>query len=248
MKKAVVIGASSGIGRQMAIKLHREGYQLGITARRAETLEDLNATKLDGKAAIQKMDVTQTDAAIQQLDKLIEAMGGMDLIVISAGVGKSFSTGDWKLSEWMIGVNVVGFTAIADAAVRHFEKQGSGHLVGISSIAAVKGVGGSPVYSASKGYELRYLEGIKQYMRMEKIDVAVTAVLPGFVKTPLIEGSDYPFWVQPVEKACDQIYAAIRKRKFYAPVTKRWRLMAAVIGLMPRWAWFELVKHRKKNG
>ncbi|QDU32760.1 putative oxidoreductase [Poriferisphaera corsica] len=242
MKNAIVIGASSGIGEGFVRKLVREGYRVGMTGRRTVEMKRIRDEVGEDNALIREMDVTKTEEARKIFKSLTNEMakdgGIVDMVVISAGVGKNNSMADWEISEWTNGVNVVGFTAIADAAIELFQKQKKGSLVGLSSIAGIKGIGDAPVYSASKGYERLYLEAAKQYFMKHRLDVNVTAVLPGFVDTELVKDNDRMFWVQPVEKAVDQAYAGIIKGKFYVVVTKRWRLMAWIMRALPRWVWF----------
>ncbi|WP_432797862.1 SDR family NAD(P)-dependent oxidoreductase [Poriferisphaera sp. WC338] len=247
MKKAIVIGASSGIGKGMAIKLHRQGYTLGITARRTELLDKLNHESLNNTAIVQHMDLTNTEASIHALDDLINQLGGLDLVIISSGVGKADVTADWKESKQMIDVNVTGFTAVADTALTYFIKQNHGHIVGLSSIAGLRGMGPSAVYSATKGFERIYLEGVQQDMHQQNHNIHVTAVMPGFIDTPMIEDNKHTFWVQPVDKTCNQIYRAIQRKKFSAIVTRRWKLFALLIRLIPQWLWLHPKFNHKQH-
>ncbi|QQE10781.1 SDR family NAD(P)-dependent oxidoreductase [Planctomycetota bacterium] len=244
MKNAIVIGASSGIGEGFVKKLVREGYRVGMTARRVHEMKRIRDDVGEANALIREMDVTKANEARDVFKSLASELckdgSIIDMVIISAGVGKSKSMGDWEISKWTNDVNVVGFTAIADAAVELFEKQKKGRLVGLSSIAGIKGIGDSPVYSASKGYELIYLEAAKQYFKKRKLDVSVTTILPGFVDTDLVKDNEHMFWVQPVEKAVDQAYSGIIKGRFYVVVTRRWRMLAWIVRLLPRWLWFRV--------
>jgi len=146
MKKAIIIGATSGIGKELAKLLSIEGYSLGISGRRLHLLDELK-TELSTHTYIQDMDVSDSDS-IKGLQNLIAAMNGVDLIIISAGTGSVDPDLPWDKEKETIETNVLGFAAMANVAFHHFNQKGSGHLVGISSIAAIRG-GDAPAYSAS---------------------------------------------------------------------------------------------------
>jgi NAD(P)-dependent dehydrogenase (short-subunit alcohol dehydrogenase family) len=138
MKKAIVIGASSGIGRELSKILSRNQYTVGVMARRVHLLDELR-NEMGKDALVERIDVSDADTAMAALTKLMEKMGGVELVVISAGTGHLNAKLDWTLENEAIQTNVTGFAAMANVAVKHFLEKGSGHLVGISSIAALRG-------------------------------------------------------------------------------------------------------------
>ncbi|RMH89404.1 MAG: SDR family NAD(P)-dependent oxidoreductase [Calditrichaeota bacterium] len=229
--KAIIIGATSGIGRELAKVMSQDGHELGLTGRRMELLESLQQ-ELPGKSHLCRMDVTDTDAARQQLDDLVREMGGVDIIVINAGVGTS-SQQTWEEEARVVATNVAGFTALANRAMEMFTERGGGHIVGISSVAGLKGFGRAAAYCASKAYMSTYMQGLRHKSHRLKLNIAVTDIRPGFVATPMTEGRKDMFWLAPVDKAARQIYAAIRKRRRIAYITRRWRLMAGLLHLLP---------------
>lgn len=231
MKKAIVIGASSGIGRALAKVLSENGYTVGLTARRFELLESLQ-TQLNSDSFIKRMDVSQTPQAMNELKELIQTMSGVDLIVINAGTGFINQELDWDKEKITIETNVAGFAALANIAVKHFIEQGSGHLVGISSIAALKGNGGAPAYNASKAFMSNYMEGLRHKVSKLKLPISITDIQPGFVDTDMAK-ADNKFWVASPEKAAGQIYDAIKRKKKHAYVSKRWRLIAWLFKIIP---------------
>ncbi len=158
MKKAIVIGASSGIGKELAKVLSQNEYIVGLTGRRTELLTNLQS-ELPNASFVKRIDVSQTSEAIRLLDGLITEMNGVDLVIISAGVGFINAELEWQKEEATLNVNVSGFAAMANVAAAHFLRQGCGHLVGISSIAALRGSGDTPAYNASKAFVSNYLEG-----------------------------------------------------------------------------------------
>lgn len=231
MKKAIIIGASSGIGRELAKVLSQNGYAVGLTGRRVELLTALQS-ELATESYVKAMDVSQTDKAIEQLTELINQMNGVELIVISAGVGFINSEFEWEKEKTTLETNVLGFAAMANVAVKHFLEQGAGHLVGISSIAALRGTADAPAYNASKAFISNYLEGLQKKCVKLKLPIVVADVKPGFVDTAMAQGEGL-FWVAPPEKAAEQIYNAIEARRTHAYVTKRWRAVGLLLKLMP---------------
>jgi short-subunit dehydrogenase len=231
MKKAIVIGASSGIGRELSKILSRNQYIVGIMARRIRLLEELR-NEMDSDVFVQGIDVSDTESAMETLKRFIEEMGGVELIVISAGTGHINDCLDWQLENEAIKTNVIGFAAIANVAIKHFIEKGSGHLVGISSIAALRGGKDSLGYNASKAFESNYLEGLRQKVNKLGQPITITDIKAGFVKTAMAKGEGI-FWAAPAYKAALQIYRAITKRRSHAYVTRRWRLIAWLFKLMP---------------
>jgi short-subunit dehydrogenase len=229
--KAIVIGATSGIGRELAKQLAEAGYSVGITGRRTELLQTL-ATELPTKAVIRTMDVAKPEVAMSILEEMIAAMGAVDLIVINAGVGIVNPELDWSTEKQIIDVNVTGFVAMANIAMRYFIQQKRGHLVGISSIAALRGSRHAPAYNASKAFISSYMAGMRNKAAQLGLSIPVTDIQPGFVDTPMIAGNQ-TFWMASVEKAVSQIIDAIRKKRRQAYITKRWRLVAWVFQAVP---------------
>lgn len=137
-KKAIIIGASSGIGFELAKILSREGYELGLAARRIELLQELKQQLL-GKVWLAKFDLRQVAEARGSLQKMLTEMGEVDLVVLASAVNFTGSGYVWENEAETIAVNVAGFVAMAELALKHFIQQKRGHLVGISSIAALMG-------------------------------------------------------------------------------------------------------------
>lgn len=231
MKKAIVIGASSGIGRELAKILSKNQYVVGVMARRVRLLNDLR-DKEKGEFIVQEIDVGDVEPAIEILAKFIKEIGGADLIVISAGTGDINNSLNWHLENQAIKTNVAGFAALVNVAIHHFIEKGSGHLVGISSIAALRGGRESPAYNASKAFESNYLEGLRQKMRKSGLPIVITDIKPGFVKTAMAKGEGI-FWAAPADKAAKQIYDAIKRKKSSVYITRRWVLVAWLVKMLP---------------
>jgi short-subunit dehydrogenase len=231
MKKAIVIGASSGIGRELAKVLSGNGYAVGVMARRSLLLNGLR-NEIKGQLLVQEIDAADTETAMGILASFIEKMGGIELVVISAGIGDINDDLKWPLEHETIRTNVTGFAALANVAIHHFINKGAGHLVCISSIAALRGGRESPAYNASKAFESNYLEGLRQKVRKLGLPITITDIQPGFVKTDMAKGEGI-FWAAPADKAAMQIYDAIKRKKAHAYITRRWRLVAWLIKLLP---------------
>lgn len=238
MKKAIVIGASSGIGRDLAIILGKHGYEVGLMARRVEKLEALQK-EIQGNTHIGHIDISSPVEAIEKTKEMIGKMGGLDLMVLNAGIGFLNPELDFE-KEWKtIHVNVEGFSALAGLSYNYFSKQGYGHIVGISSIGALRGNHLAPAYNASKAYMSNYLEGLRKKAFNEKLPITVTDIKPGFVETDMAKGEG-KFWVAPSKKAAEQIYTAIKSKKKHAYITRRWRLIGWLLKLMPDWLYFKI--------
>lgn len=236
MKKAVIIGATSGIGRELALELHNRGYAVGITGRRDQRLEA--AAKAMGQNAFYtQMDVTNTAESRTALEGLIDEMGGMDLIILNAGVGSMRKKLDWQNEQQTIAVNVEGFVNLALQSFTYFEEQKQGHLVGISSVSALFGYGLAPAYTASKAFISNYMQGLRQkaYHNRSNSNISVTDIRPGFVQTEMTEDNENMFWVASSAKAAKQIANAIEAEKSRAYITKRWNIIALLIKLLPNW-------------
>ena len=233
MKNAIIIGASSGIGRALAKVLASNGYDIGLASRREHLLREV-ADEIRTASVIKVIDVSRPGEAMRSLRELIAQMKDVELFVISAGTGFVNPKLEWEPENETIAVNVSGFTAMANVAVEHLTARRSGCLVGISSIAALRGNPDAPAYDASKAFMSNYLEGLRYRFAKLRLPVLVTDVQPGFVDTAMAKG-EKKFWVASPEKAARQIFDAIRRRKKHVYVTRRWRLIAWLIKAVPDW-------------
>jgi len=231
MKKAIVIGATSGIGKTITEILIHNSYAVGITGRRVDRLQSLKEKNPD-KICYCQMDVQDVSAVESICKNLVDQLGGLDLFIISAGIGDENKSLDFSIENNVIKTNVQGFTCVANWAMNYFKKQGHGHLVNISSIAGLIGNGEAPSYNATKAFQINYLEGLRLNANKTGAEIYVTDVRPGFVNTEMAKGEGL-FWVAPVEKAAQQIFTAIQKKKKIVYITKRWRMIGFLLKIMP---------------
>ena len=232
MKTAIVFGATSGIGKEISKLLLNNGYKVAITGRRLEKLKELKS-KYSDQVYIAQNDIQKVDKVEEVFNKIINEFSTVDLIIQSSGVGHINPTLDWDKEEETILTNVVGVTKLYDLSFNLFRNQGFGHLVGITSIASIRGNRGAPAYFSSKAYQKAYLESL--YMKTKTIKsnkVFITDVRPGFVDTAMALG-DGIFWMVPLDKAVKQIYKAIKNKKRVAYISKRWKLIALVLKIAP---------------
>ncbi|MCX6307503.1 MAG: SDR family NAD(P)-dependent oxidoreductase [Bacteroidia bacterium] len=231
MKKAIIVGATSGIGKELARLLSKNGFLVGITGRRNALLVELKQEQPE-TFYTKQFDVTDTTLSILKLNELVEELGGLDLLIISSGTGELNENLDFEVEKRTIDTNVIGFTAIADWGFNYFRNQGFGHLAAISSIAGIRGMRQSPSYGSSKAFQINYLQALRQKVGNLQLPITITDIRPGFVNTDMAKG-DGLFWVASVEKASRQILKALLKQKRLLYVTKRWGLIAWMLRRIP---------------
>ena len=282
-KKAIVMGATSGIGMEVASLLAQRGWQVGIAGRRIDRLEEVKRntnqiisekTEVSQKENIsegmkasrgeiicyQQIDVTSADAPTL-LQKLIEKLGGMDLYFHSSGIGWQNNSLDFEKEMNTVETNGLGFVRMVDTAFNWFAKQSQEQDKGqelsqeqksdksmdndtyriacITSIAGTKGLGAAPAYSATKRFQNHYLECLTQQAHMRHLPIAITDIRPGFVKTDLIAGSNYPLQLTP-QKVAQQIVNAIEQGKTVKTIDWKYSILVSLWRMIPRWIWTRL--------
>jgi short-subunit dehydrogenase len=236
-KRILVIGASSGIGREVARLYAQEGHRVGVMGRRTELLEEIRSEFPD-RIAVGRLDVRSlTDTSA--LDGIVEEMGGMDLCIYCSGIGTISKSLDWSIEKDTTETNVNGFIRCAEWAFNRFVSQGGGQLANISSVASWRGNSHAPAYSASKAFQSVYFEGLRMKALRLRVPVTVTDVQPGFVKTKMAQGNGQ-FWVAEVDKAARQIKAGMDRKAFRVYVTRRWRFVTWLMRIMPDFVYHRL--------
>ncbi len=235
--RAIVVGASSGIGAAMVKKLASQGYQVAALARRESLLKELcdevNAQPGNGRVFYRVHNVTDYDEVPATFQNVVRDLGGLDLIVYAAGIQLPVMLDEYNFAKdrAMIDVNLLGAIAWLDETAVRFERDGKGQIVGISSVAGDRGRVGSPVYNTSKAGLNTYLEALRN--RLSRLGVTVTTIKPGFVDTVLLENAPKTFWVITPEQAAASIYQAIQKHKQTVYVPARWRWVMLIIRHIP---------------
>lgn len=238
IKRAIIIGASSGIGKGVAELLARDGYLVGITGRREKNLLEIKSSNPD-KFFIKAFDVQDTVDSIKKLDELIHEMGGLDLLVYSSGIGVENKNLDFTIELDTIKTNTIGFTNIATHIFNYFIAKKSGQLAVITSIAAYRGNPDFPAYFATKAYLMNYTECRRIKSKQEKLGIAVTDLRPGFVKTGHVDPKKM-FWSLEVEQASRLIVKGIKRKKEVVYITRRWWLIAFIMKMVPRFIYDRL--------
>jgi short-subunit dehydrogenase len=236
-RRAIVIGASVGMGKEIAKMLAADGYIVGMMARRIELLENIQQ-EIPTQTYISYIDAAKTEEAVDTLNTMIEEMGGLDLLVlaISGFYDTDFASDDWTKHMPVLNVDVVGFFALAHTALTFFEKQGYGHLVGFSSIDGLQGLAAAPAYSAAKMFVSRYLQAERNKYKQQNVPIYVTDLCPGFIDSK--NGSDPytipgAYWIETLENASKECYKAIKNRVSVAYITKRWQKVAELLAWIP---------------
>ena len=238
MKRAIIIGASSGMGLEVAKLLLADGWRIGIAARR---LEALNAMKDENPTMVEvaQIDVTQADAPDKLLD-LVERLGGVDLYFHASGIGKQNPELDDEVELKTVETNATGFTRMVDAVFGHMADNGGGHIAVISSIAGTKGLGPSPSYSATKAYQNTYIEALEQLSANRRLGITFTDIRPGFVDTALLaDGGHYPMLMRP-ERVARSIVKAVYAHRHVKVIDFRYRVLVFFWRLIPRFVWRRL--------
>ena len=232
-KKAIVIGASSGIGQEVAKLLIQQEWTVGVAARRVERMQDL------GAAAIEQIDVT-TEDAISGLTTLISKIDGMNLFFYASGIGKQNRNLKEDIELATMQTNGVGFIRMIGAAYRYFASHGGGHIAAITSIGGTKGLGPAPAYSATKAMQNTYLQALEQLANSQKLKIRFTDIRPGFVDTALLSGDfHYPMMLKP-EKVAKEIVCAINHRRHIRIIDWKYRILTALWRRIPRFIWRSL--------
>ena len=227
MKKAIIIGATSGIGQEVAKCLLLDGWQIGVAGRRQSALENLQRAAPD-QIQIQALDVTQEDAG-EKLNMLIDKVGGMDLFLLSSGIGFQNTN-----------LNMEGFIRMVDTAFIYFRKSGGGHLAVISSIAGTKGLGVAPAYSATKRFQNTYIDALEQLSYLQKLNIRFTDIRPGFVATDLLnDGKHYPLLMDAAKVGRHIAWSLERKQRIVV-IDWRYRILVFFWKMIPRWMWKRL--------
>lgn len=236
----VIIGASSGIGLETARLFAGKGWRVGVAARRIEPMQQLEAEFAAGVITPAVIDVNADDAG-DRLIALCDTLGGPDVILHCVGIGYTNRDADTQTDIDTVRTNVVAFTRIIDTAYHYMAHRGRpGHVAAITSVASTRGLGIAASYSASKRYQVNYLQALSQLAHLRHEPVTFTDIRPGFARTPLLDPTRrYPLLMSPATVARG-IYRAITRGRRVAVIDWRWRLLVALWRLIPDAIWRRL--------
>ena len=236
-QRAIVVGASSGIGEAMARQLAAQGCHVALIARREERLLSLKQELESSGGVILTFahDVTHFQEASGVFDRAVKDLGGLDLLVYAAGVMPSLEEHEYAFEKdrAMVETNLLGAMAWLNPASAHMEAQRSGVILGISSIAGERGRRANPAYCTSKAAMSTYLESLRN--RLSRYGVRVVTIKPGFVRTAMTEGMGDLLWIISAEEAARQSLNHARTSQGSHFVPARWSLVALVIRWIPSW-------------
>ena len=227
----IIIGATSGIGKALFKKYATNSNRIGIVGRRTHLLEELQQEHPDTTVTA-TADITKQDEIARAIDAFRAELKDIDLAIVCSGTGDINASLDYAVERPTIETNVMGWTFVIDTLYHIFELQGHGHLVAITSAGGLRGEPMAPAYSASKAYQINYLEALRKKAYKRGNHIRVTDIRPGLIDTAMAKGEGL-FWVMPVEKVASQIIAAIRKEKSKAYITKRWHVLAIINKSLP---------------
>jgi len=215
-KVAVITGASSGIGLELAKLLAKQGCAVGLVARRLDRLqalaEEIRGT--GGQAAVAQANVADRQQTVSAIRSLRERLGPVDLLIANSGVGLPTQIEPMNMDQIlnMIQVNYLGVIYAIEAVLPDMLKRNQGHLAAVSSLAAYKGLPGESAYCSSKAAVSVFMEGLRIQLRGR--DISVTTICPGFIKTPMTDVNEFPMpWLLTAEKAAEKIVKALERKK-----------------------------------
>ncbi|EKR72470.1 SDR family NAD(P)-dependent oxidoreductase [Leptospira noguchii] len=235
-KKIIVVGASSGIGKELATLLLEQGHTVTLVARRDKELKSISASfNSSGKTNVFviKHDVTNFDQTEAAFQKAVKSMKGLDEIYYASGIMHNIKPDEFDVEKdiSMLNTNLLGCVAWLNPAANLFQNQKSGKIIGISSIAGDRGRRGNPVYNASKAGMNTYLEALRN--RLSVLGVQVLTVKPGFIDTAMTKGMKGLFWLISAKEAAEIILKAADSGKENIYVPARWGLVGLIIRCIP---------------
>lgn len=238
MQRIIIMGASSGIGLELARLYIGAGHRVGLAARRLEVLEELRALAPE-RVAVEPIDLTAEDCT-ERLGALIDRLGGLDLYIHSSGIGWQNIALSAAEERATAEVNVVGFTRAVGFIFAYLSERGAGHIAAISSIAGTRGLGSAAAYSSSKAYQATYLQALRQLCAIRGLGrLRITDIRPGFVDTALLSGSKFPMLMRP-DTVARAIVRAIERGQSIRIIDWRYRLLVGLWRLIPRPLWERL--------
>lgn len=246
MNKIVIVGASSGLGREIATAYAAKGWHVGVAARRETPLKQLQ-DRFPGLVEYQVLDTTAPDAP-EMLYRLIDRLGGMDIFLHAAGIGKQNLELNSDIEIKTVKTNCTGFTAMVDTAFNYFASTGStGLIAAITSVAGTKGLGAAPSYSATKRYQSTYITALEQLAHIRHLSIRFCDLRPGFIATDLLDpDTRYPMLMSTAH-AVPRIIRALQRKRRVAIIDRRWWWLVKGWELIPRPLWVRIKATTKQS-
>lgn len=245
MKRAIIIGATSGLGREVARTLVKQGVIVGIAGRRVERLKELQQEFGQERVHIAEMDVT-TQEATDQLDSLIAKVGNPDLLLYASGIGKQNPELNPEIELNTVATNSMGMVRLVAHFLRYVKQSASydakhkAHIAVITSVAGTKGMGSAPAYSATKSMQSTYLSALAQYVRMYDIPALFSDIRPGFVATEILNPEKHYPMLMTTAQATRHILQGLKRKRRVIIFDWRFRLIVFFWRLIPRCLWERL--------
>lgn len=221
----LIIGATSGIGNSLYSHYISCGNHVAIMGRRKNILDEICAANPAYTLAF-PVDISNINSFNNAFEEVVKSFQNIDLAILCAGIGELNEPLDIKQELATLSTNVIGWTNAVDTLYNHFEKNGKGHLVTITSVGGLQPTPIVPSYSASKAFQINYTKSLQAKAR--KTAITITEIRPGLVDTRMAKGNGL-FWVMPLEKVSKQIIRAIDTKKKLCIVTKRWRILNYIV-------------------
>lgn len=226
-KRAIIVGATSGIGKEMALYFANHGWSVAVLGRRKKALDELS--QQNKNILTYEFDVDRVDTLDKRLNEIANDLGGLDLLVASAGVGFLNSELDFSMEQQTVKTNIEGFTRLIGWGYNFFKQKGNGHIAAITSVQGLMAGGFS--YSASKAYQINYMKTMRMLAKKECFDLVVTDIRPGSVDTDMMKGKGH-FWISTPEYAARLSCKAILKKKKVQYVSRRWVFIGALLKIL----------------
>jgi len=246
--KVFITGASSGIGRALAAEYARRGAVLGLVARRADALADFRQAYPDRSVSTYAADVRDANALADAARAFVAEHGLPDVVIANAGVSRGVLTGDGDLDTFrdVMDTNYFGMVATFEPFANALRDARRGTLVGIASVAGVRGLPGSGAYSASKAAALAYLESLRVEMR--PAGVRVVTIAPGYIRTPMTARNPYPMpFLMDADRFAAKSADAIAQGRAFAVFPWQMRVAAALLRMLPRWLYDRLFENAPRK-
>ena len=246
--KVFITGASSGIGQALAEYYAKEGAIIGLAARRQDLLNTLQDS-LTTETMTYALDVRDAEALAGAANDFISRFGAPDIVIANAGVSAGTLTenrDDIKTFKGVIDINLLGMVHTFQPFIESMKQAGTGSLVGIASVAGIRGLPGAGAYSASKAAVIAYLESLRVELSINGIHV--TTIAPGYIKTPMTDINEYamPFLMAP-EVAAKKFAQAIAKKKRFIVIPWQMGWLARLMRFLPPWLWDTMMKHAPRK-